>query len=142
MITHKVSKTSGRESLKLFRRLAVAIVLFFVAQAGWAQSTYYWVGGGADNNWTTVGNWSTSEGGAAGTGYPGDTESVTNDEVHIYGDVEVTIASNISIGKLLIDSGTNSLTSNFTTKLSRSGDVSLTITNTGAAAINLTRCSV
>ena len=140
MITHKVSKTSGRESLKLFRHLTVAFVLFFVMQAGWGQTQYYWIGG-TSGDWDNTANWSNAEGEAAGTGYPGDTDTITNDEVYIFGNVEVTIDSDITIGKLLIQSGTNSLTSNFTTKLSRSGDVSLTITNTGDAAINLMRCS-
>ncbi|MCR4899200.1 MAG: hypothetical protein K5907_00090, partial [Treponema sp.] len=132
-----MSKTSVKASLFKLRSLAAAVVLFFAAQMGWG-ATYYWVGGNT-GNWNDAVNWSTSEGGTGGTGdaYPGYNPS-DGDEVHIYGDVDVTIASDISIGKLLISSGTNHLTSSFTTKLSGTG--SLTITNT-YDSINLTRCS-
>ena len=136
MITHKVSKTSVKASLLKIRRLALALGLFFIVQAGWGE-TYYWIGGGADNNWSTLENWSTTEGAEPGTGTacPG-----AADEVHIYGDVEVTIDDDISISTLLIEAGNaHFLNSSFTTTLSGTG--SLTITDTGAAAINLTRCS-
>ncbi|MBP5602014.1 MAG: hypothetical protein J6X78_04725 [Treponema sp.] len=136
-----MSKTSVKASLLKIRRLVLAFGLFFIVQAGWGE-TYYWIGCGTDNNWTTVENWSTSEGGAAGTGYPGDTDLVTNDEVHIYGTVEVSIDDDISIGKLLIEAGNaHFLDSSFTTTLSGTGSLTITETDTGAAAINLTRCS-
>ncbi len=78
MITHKVSKTSGRESLKLFRRLAVAFVLFFVMQAGWGE-TYYWTGAEGDGKWSTSGNWNTAPDGSGTTltsGYPNGYDNV------------------------------------------------------------------
>lgn len=117
---------------KLLSTIFVFVSLCVSAQA----AEYYWIGGGADNNWTTVENWSTTEGATPGTGTvcPGD-----SDIVHIYGTVEVTINTAISIGKLLIEAGnTHFLDSFFTTTLSGTG--SLAVTDTGDA-INLTRCS-
>ena len=78
MITHKVSKISGRESLKLFRRLAVAIVLFLIAQMGWGE-TYYWTGAAGDGKWSTSGNWNTAPDGTGTTlesGYPNGYDNV------------------------------------------------------------------
>ena len=120
-------------------RKLLSTIFAFVSLCVSAQAANYWWIGGTTGSWNDPTKWANTEDGTAGTGYPGDTPAVTNDEVHIYGEVEVTIASNISIGKLLIQSGTNSLTSNFTTTLSGTG--SLTVTDNSDAAINITRCS-
>ena len=119
-----------------FRKLFASLFVFVALCAGAQAAEYYWIGGGADNNWTTVANWSTTEGATPGTGTacPG-----AGDDAYIYGTVTITIDSDISIRKLLIKSGTNSLTSNFTTTLSGTG--SLTITDNSDAAINITRCA-
>ena len=117
-------------------RLLVSLFVFMMILVGTQAEEYYWIGGGADNNWLTVENWSTNEDAAPGTGTasPG-----AGDIVHIYGTVEVIINSVISIEKLLIEAGnTHFLGSSFTTTLSGSGRLS--ITETGDA-INLTRCS-
>ena len=132
-----------KKSAKLLKkctphRLIASLFVFMMIMTGAQAATYWWIGG-TTGNWNDAANWASTEGGTAGTNYPGDTPSVTDDEVHIYGNVEVTISSDISIGQLLIQSGTNHLTSDFTTKLSGGG--SLNITDNGDAAINLTRCS-
>lgn len=119
-----------------FRKLFASLFVFVALCAGAQAAEYYWIGGGADNNWTTVANWSTTEGATPGTGTacPG-----AGDDAYIYGTVTITIDSDISIRKLLIKSGTNNLTSNFTTTLSGTG--SLTVTDNSDAAINITRCA-
>ena len=100
-------------------------------------ATYWWIGGGADNNWTTVANWSTTEGATPGTG----TSSPGSDDiVHIYGDVDVILDSEISIGQLLIEATPSYyLGTLFTSSLSGTGP--LNITGIDGLAINLTRCS-
>ena len=131
-----------KKSAKLLKkrtphRLLASLFVFVMILTGAQAAEYYWIGGGADNNWTTVKNWSTTEGATPGTGTacPGD-----SDIVHIYGTVEVTINTGISIGKLLIEATPlHYLGTSFTSSLSGTG--SLNITGIDGLAINLTRCS-
>ena len=97
-MTRKVSKASGRESLKLFRHLAVALVLFLVAQAGWGQTTYYWVGG--NGNWTDEAHWNTQANGN-GTNAPSG-GPVAADTVYIIDGSTITLAANTTIQNLRI----------------------------------------
>ena len=78
MMTQKVSKTSVKASLKTFRRLALALGLFLIAQMGWGE-TYYWTGAAGDGKWSTSGNWNTAPDGSGTTltsGYPNDSDNV------------------------------------------------------------------
>lgn len=135
-------KSANLLKKRTLHRLIASLFVFMMILTGAQAETYYWVGrattpgGDPDNSWTRAENWSTVEGGTEGSGtaYPG-----AGDDAYIYGTVTITIDSDISIRKLLIQSGTNSLTSNFTTTLSGTG--SLTVTDNSDAAINLTRCS-
>ena len=57
-MTQKVSKTLVKASLLKLRSLVAAVVLFLIAQMGWAAE-YYWVGGTEDheNEWGISTNW-------------------------------------------------------------------------------------
>ena len=60
--------------------------------------TYYWAGGGANANWTTVENWRTgSEAGTVATAYP-----TTGDTAFVAGDYTVTIDEDITVAVLNI----------------------------------------
>ena len=120
-----------------FRKLLSTLFVFIALCVSAQAETYYWIGGGTDNNWTTVENWSTTEGATPGTG----TSSPGSDDiVHIYGDVDVILDSEISIGQLLIEATPSYyLGTSFTSSLSGTGP--LNITGIDGLAINLTRCS-
>ncbi len=93
MMTRKVSKASGRESLKLFRRLAVALVLLFAAQGVWGF-TYIWTGTDGNGEWNTPGNWTSRDG---GTSYP-----TTGDTVYIINGPTITLTADTTIQNLKI----------------------------------------
>ena len=82
---------------KSFLFFAVILSALFFALPLFAE-TYYWVGGGADNNWTTIENWRTgNESGAVATAYP-----TTGDTAFIAGDYTVTIDADIKVDALNI----------------------------------------
>ena len=80
--------------------------------------TYYWAGGGADANWTTVENWRTgSEAGTVATAYP-----TTGDTAFIAGDYTVTIDADITVDALNIKKSGEAqfVATDWTTKLTGS----------------------
>ncbi len=82
---------------KSFLFFAVILSALFFALPLFAE-TYYWAGGGADANWTTVDNWRTeSEAGTVATAYP-----TTGDTAFIAGDYTVTIDEDITVDALNI----------------------------------------
>ena len=85
------------------------------------SETYYWAGGGADNNWTTAANWRTlSESGTAATAYP-----TTGDTAFIAGNWTVTIDSDITVLQLNIQKSAASqyVSADWTTTLTGSGKI-------------------
>lgn len=82
---------------KSFLFFAVILSALFFALPLFAE-TYYWTGGGADANWTTVDNWRTeSEAGTVATAYP-----TTGDTAFIAGAYTVTIDEDITVAALNI----------------------------------------
>ncbi|MGY3088662.1 hypothetical protein ACVWYF_001702 [Hymenobacter sp. UYAg731] len=90
-----------------------------------AQTTYYWVGAGADNNWSTAANWNTTLGGGGSVRNP-----ATND-ILVFSGGTPTVAMDINqtIGRLSFI-GTTTATLNSPLDLTR------TVTITGDAADN------
>ena len=115
----------------------VLLTMFMMVCVGAQAADYYWVGGGTDNDWTTIANWATTEGGTGGDGItqaPG-----ASDTVYIFGDHEIEINSDVEIVYLYVSSTANALPSSFTTKLTGSG--SLTIGGASDPVIYISRCS-
>jgi len=106
----------------------VACVLFFNKAV--AANTYYWVGTGANSNWTTTGNWQKGTGGAY-TGYPGSgTGDLAVISPSLGGTVNTTISSSSStinpIGQLVIgDNVAVNLTINNSLSLSVTGGINI-----------------
>ena len=91
MMTRKVSTSSIKPSLLWFRRLAVALVLLFAAQAGWGQTSYIWTGNAGDGSWGNAENWNPN------SGVPG-----AGDTVYIIDGSTITLAANTTIQNLKI----------------------------------------
>jgi len=106
MMTRKVSISSVKASLKMFRHLAFAFVFLFAAWGAWGE-TYYWVGKGADNKWTTNKNWDTNPNGEGVDAYPGE-----NDIVYIIDGSTITLTANTTIQNLNIANQNNKATLN------------------------------
>ncbi|MBO7123100.1 MAG: hypothetical protein J6V90_07465 [Treponema sp.] len=80
------------------KSLRLLTLIFFSFAMPLFAETYYWAGGGADTNWTTVENWRTeSETGAVATAYP-----TTGDTAYIAGNYTVTIDEDITVAALNI----------------------------------------
>ena len=91
MMTRKVSTSSIKPSLLWFRRLVVALVLFFIAQTGWGQTSYIWTGNAGDGSWGNAENWDPN------SGVPG-----AGDTVYIIDGSTITLAANTTIQNLKI----------------------------------------
>jgi hypothetical protein len=77
----------------------------------------HWVNGGVNLNWSTVGNWSLTEGGAGGQTVPSANEDVFFD----VGSPDCTIDSSIRVAKTLTTSAyTHTLTFNYSLRVSGS----------------------
>lgn len=103
---------------KSFLFFAVILSALFFALPLFAEN-YYWAGGGANANWTTVENWRTvSEAGDVATTYP-----KTGDTAFIAGDYTVTIDADITVAALNIQKSGNTfwLDNDWTTTLTGSG---------------------
>lgn len=137
----KKIKQMFSHNLFIAKGLIFIFALFISLAPVFAQTEttdYYWVGT-SDGDWTDSNNWSTTEGGTGGDtdpAYPG-----AGSTVHLYGNYAVTIDTDITIKKLLIQADESFYTSDsFITTLK--GSCSLTVTNnTADPAINLTRCA-
>ncbi|MBQ6029673.1 MAG: hypothetical protein IJL24_09150, partial [Treponema sp.] len=80
------------------KSLRLLTLIFFSFAMPLFAETYYWAGGGADANWTTVENWRIgSEAGTVATAYP-----TTGDTAFIAGDYTVTIDADITVAALNI----------------------------------------
>ena len=102
---------------KSFLFFAVILSALFFALPLFAE-TYYWAGGGADANWTTVDNWRTeSEAGTVATAYP-----TTGDTAFIAGAYTVTIDEDITVAALNIQKSgaAQFVVTDWTTKLTGS----------------------
>ncbi len=102
---------------KSFLFFAVILSALFFALPLFAE-TYYWTGGGADANWTTVDNWRTeSEAGTVATAYP-----TTGDTAFIAGAYTVTIDEDITVAALNIQKSgaAQFVVTDWTTKLTGS----------------------
>jgi len=84
----------------------------------------YWVGGGANNNWVTAGNWSATSGGAGGATVPTVADAVIFNGVGANANGTSTISLNITILSLTFTAGfTGSMV--HTGNLTVSGSVTL-----------------
>lgn len=80
----------------------------------------YFVNGGVDNNWSTIGNWSTTSGGAGGSAVPLSTDDVFLDSVS----PNCTVNTSTRVAKTLTTTGyTNTLT--MTLGINVSGSITL-----------------
>ncbi len=96
--------------------LVFTLTAFSVLSPLFAE-TYYWAGGGADTNWTTVGNWRTgSESGTVAAAYP-----TAGDTAYIAGDWTVNVDADITVSALNIQRSSPNLTDDWTTNLTGSG---------------------
>ena len=121
-MTQKVSKSSIKVSLFKLRSLLAALVLFFLAQGAWGQTTYTWTGAAGDNLWNTAGNWRTATENPATT-IPGNNAS---DIVNIVSGVNIQLGNAVTIDKLLIPNP-NGQTDSFTVTLT--GNYLLTVSS-------------
>lgn len=82
----------------------------------------FWVTGGVDNNWSTIGNWSTTSGGAGGSAVPLATDDVTFDGL---GNSACTLNTTFRVClSLTVATGyTNTIT--FTNQLRVSGSITI-----------------
>ena len=95
----------------------MTLIFFSFAMPLFAE-TYYWAGGGANSNWTTVENWRTgSEAGTVATAYP-----TTGDTAFIAGAYTVTIDEDITVAALNIQKSGEAqfVVTDWTTKLTGS----------------------
>ena len=82
----------------------------------------FWVNGGVDNNWSTIGNWSLTSGGAGGQAVPTTSDDVTLDG---NGNVDCTLNSSSRVCKTLTVTAGYTATMTFTNQLTVSGSTTL-----------------
>ena len=140
-----------------FRKLFASLFVFVALCAGAQAAEYYWIGGGADNNWSTLANWNTALDGTGSTpaAAPGAddtayiTGNVTINDARALGSIYVrdntTITVNAAVTATFLSmepTGQAYVGDNFTVTITGSG--SLTVDNggeTNSNAIILSRWS-
>ena len=102
------------------------------------MASRYWVGGGANTNWITAGNWSATSGGAGGATVPTSADDVIFNGVGASANGTSTISATITIGSLTYTSGFIGAIVH-TQTLSITGNITLhnNYTTSGSAAIVL-----
>lgn len=111
------------------------------------MAAFYWIGGGANSNWNTVGNWSATSGGGSNGSTPSSTSDVIFDGAGAGGNTSSTISANITILSLTFTSGytatvtvnaTLTVAGNFTdhTAHSWAGSSNMTISATSTITSN------
>ena len=104
------------------RRLLAGLFVFILILSGAQAAEYYWIGGGADNNWTTVANWNTALDGSGSTpaAAPG-----AGDTAYFPKDATVNLDSDITVTELRIPAP-NLETGFFEVELSGSHSITVT----------------
>lgn len=109
------------------------------------MSAFFWIGGGANSNWGTVGNWSSTSGGTSNGSTPSSTSDVTFDGAGVNGNTASTVAASITVLSLTFSSGyTNTVTINNTITLTVAGNFTdntahnWTVTGTGNLVLSAT----
>ena len=97
------------------------LLLFPTLMISQVNQTRFWVGAGADDNWTTSGNWSTASGGASSNDYPSGAAAIAKFESS---NLTVTVDTNITL-KQMAQTGSSPANSKYT--ISSSGGSTLTL---------------
>src|SRR6188508_2500022 len=98
----------------------------------------YWVGGGANTNWITAGNWAATSGGTGGATIPTSADDVIFNGIGVNANGISTISAVITVLSINITAGFTGTIQHNTT-LSITGDITLNNnhTITGNGALNL-----
>ena len=112
------------------RRLLAGLFVFMMILTGAQAAEYYWIGGGADNNWSTLANWNTAMDGTGSTpaAAPG-----ADDNVYFPKTATVNLDSDITVTEIQIPNP-NLETISFSVELTGSPITAATIETYRAAA--------
>lgn len=100
------------------------------------NASRFWVTGGVNDNWGTIGNWSTTSGGAGGSAVPLATDAVTMDANSTHNCILDT-SSRVCASIVQTNWGTRTFTFNQILSVSGSVTIPSTITTTGAQRLNV-----
>lgn len=107
------------------------------------MAAFFWIHGGANANWNTVGNWSATSGGGSNAATPSVTSDVTFDGVGTHGNEASIVSAGQSVLSLTFTSGfTQSVTINTGVSLTIAGNFtdntahSWVVSGTGAMTIS------
>jgi len=102
----------------------------------------YWVGGGANTNWATAGNWSASSGGAGGATVPTSADNVFFTGVGVNSNGTSTIGTATTILSLSITAGfTGTIAHNFALTIVTNVTLGANYNITGGAALTISGTS-
>lgn len=99
------------------------IFIFLSVNSYLFAAAFFWIGGGANTNWNTIGNWSGTSGGASNGATPSGTSDVTFDGAGAGGNGNSVISANVTILSLTFTTGyTATVTENSTVVLTVNGN--------------------